>query len=58
VGGLAGQTEECGDVWESDIITWAFEKDAQFSTRSLYNQLSFGGFVTRERGSCGGPKSL
>jgi hypothetical protein len=27
----------------NDIIVWAFEKDAQFTTSSLYKLLSFGG---------------
>jgi hypothetical protein len=42
---------------EKDTIVWVLEKDAQLSTRSLYNPLSFGGVCsTRMRELWGGAK--
>jgi hypothetical protein len=39
---------------EKDKIVWIFEKGVQFWTRSLYNQLSFGGVCSRRMRELGG----
>jgi hypothetical protein len=44
---LIGRLGEVEISEEDDRVVWALEKDGQFSTRSMYRFLSFGGMANR-----------